>query len=641
MEPSPFVGLSVGFIFSLGAVLVGLAIVWRLVPNLPAGARWGICGGVGFGATGIAIFLLGPVAQYVAAAAVIFSLRHLALLKPAFPATSTSRIILLVLVFMLLLRLPSALSPSDAADWDSVSHQMAMAKIWNQHGKVDYIPFMHQSNIAPTVNMLYMYVLPFGGQFAAKTVAFFFAAFAVLTLGGLAQWRFGKNAGYWAGLAFLATPVVLWEVGTAYVDVAHGLFSGGAILFASLWAVGSDRRFLWLAGIFLGLALATKYTGFQIAFAIGLVLIGHGIARRSFGRSLKGFAAIGAVAIVICSPWYIRNVVNTGNPVYPFFYSVFEGSNWSQPNAETYAAEQRSFGIGQSEAGKSPLAIPGSVTALALQPDKQINQGTPWGAIGPIFLLGLLWWPLSGFRRNDRGPLDAEKLILLTILLSLLTWFYLTQQSRYIISLAFPAAFLLAGAAERARLGWLPAVAVGMQCVWTTYLFGPSVSPLRDQIAFIASGDFDEFLTPRLGFWQAATYLNDLGKSERVSVALYDEVHGYYLDVPYFWANPGHSRMIEYEKLQEPEDLIAQLKGLGTTHVYINTAYLGAQGKELREAFYPEMIKRSRSTGTANLEQFRRLLVQAYRQGLLEIVAAFGSTTGGLPPVSMLLKIKT
>ncbi|MBA3725851.1 MAG: glycosyltransferase family 39 protein [Armatimonadetes bacterium] len=487
--------------------------------------------------------------------------------------------------------------------------------------------------------MLYMHVLPFGGQFAAKTVAFFFAVFAVLTLGGLAQWRFGKSAGYWAALAFLATPVVLWEVGTAYVDVAHGLFSGGAILFASLWATGSDRRLLWLAGMFLGLSLATKYTGFQVGFAIALVLIGHGIVRRSFARSARGLAAIGAVAIVICSPWYVRNVVNTGNPVYPFFYSVFGGRNWSQPNAEAYAAEQRFFGIGQRESGKDPGAIPGSVTALALQPERQINTGTPLGAIGPMFLLGLLWWPLAGLRREDGKALDAEKLALLIILLSLLAWFYLTQQSRYIISLAFPAAFLLSGAIERARLGWLPAVAVGMQCVWTMFLFGPSGSPLQQQLTFLANGNVDEYLTGRLPFWEAAKFLNNLGKSQKVKVALYDEVHGFYLDVPYFWANPGHHRIIEYEKLRTPEELVMELKRLGTTHVYINTTYLGVQGEELQDAFYPGFSGRQPSI--EHLEHFRRLLVDAYRRGLLDRAVAFSRPPQGMPPVSMLLKIRS
>jgi hypothetical protein len=62
--------------------------------------------------------------------------------------------------------------------------------------------------------------------------------------------------------------------------------------------------------------------------------------------------------------------------------------------------------------------------------------------------------------------------------------------------------------------------------------------------------------------------LNTLAQGGRV--ALYDEVFGYFLDVPYFWANPGHSTEMGYEQMRDDSQLLDSYRRLGITYVYIN-----------------------------------------------------------------------
>jgi hypothetical protein len=641
----PLLGLVVGLLFTVGAIGLGSRAVGPLTTGLPPSCRGGLHGLVGFGLVGLAIFLVGLAST---SAAVAFGLVSLAVghwwfwtsrFSLRFPRADAPW--LAAITLLLLIRLPAALSPSDAADWDSISHQMAMAKIWLEHGRVDFIPFMHQSNIPATENMLYMLSLPLAGQAAAKSTALGMVVLAMLAVGGLAAYRYGGRAGWWAAIALLATPVVLSEVGTAYVDIAHGAYTGLAIVLAGLGLFAADRQVgrshLMLAGFCLGFSLGTKYTGVQAAFAIAILALWPILSGAANWRVIA--ATLGIAAILAC-PWYIRNVVNTGNPVYPFFYSVFGGRNWNQENAEAYAEEQRSFGIGQQYAGdgtyrgKSLTALPGSVTALALQPDKQINLGTPWGAIGPLFLLGLIWWPLCGLGKNRR----SEAWIVLGIAVCLVSWYFLTQQSRYIIGLMVPAAILLGGAVQATRWGRLAVAAISLQFAYTLFLFtSPLISPIREQIRFLTSGDTDAYIGPRLPFWEATQELNRQGRRQRLKVALYDEVRGFYLDVDYFWANPGHSRLIEYEKLRTPEELIAQLKRLGTTHVYMNFAFLGEQGWELRAAFFPEYFERP--IRQDHVQEFRRLLVEAWMRGLLKLSGAYDKPSNG-PPRAVLLGIE-
>lgn len=616
MVENPLVGVVSGIVVSLLAVIVGGAIVSRRLSDFPASARIGISGLLGFGVIGTLVFFLGlistrwlPMAGVLALAVTcaVIGRKSLLSVKWEFPRGTAPRVILAALVLLFVLRIPAALSPSLGWDWDSISHQLAMAKIWIEHGSVDYIPFMHQSNIPATANMLYMLVLPFGGQFGAKILGMAIAVFAAFAIGGITERRYGKNSGWWAALAMVAVPVVLWEIGTAYVDVFHGSAFAVSALFAAMWMEDRvQRRFLLVSAIFMGLALATKYTAIQTGVALGIAMLIVGTGSRTVGSAIRGAATIGAIALALSAPWYIRNIVNTGNPVYPFFYSVFGGRNWNEANAAAYSASQSGFGIGQKvDGGKDVSAMPGSVVALALHPDRQIDGGTPMGAVGPTMLLGLLWWPIAGLRRAGA----FEKVLLATALITFITWFFLTQQSRYIISLVAMCAPLLAGAIVRLPLGSLPAAAIALQAAYTGFLFIRQPLTIPDQEQALQEG-FD--------FYQGTRRLNEIGKSERVYVALYDEVRGYYLDVPYFWANPGHHTMLQYDSYDDPSDLINGLKSLGTTHVLMNLSGLETQGETILKAFADPDFEDFGDTA-----EFRVQLVRAYREGLLEPVAMF------------------
>jgi len=627
---SPLIGVVSGVVISLLALIVGNAIVSRRLSDFPASARVGIAGLIGFGVIGTLVFLIGLVSTrwlplggvlILAAICAFLGKKSSLSLRVALPSSMLPRIILLAVAVLLLLRVPAALNPSFGWDWDSISHQLAMAKLWIEHGRVDFIPFMHQSNIPATANMLYMLVLPYGGQFGAKVLGIFCVVYALLAVGGLTERRYARNSGWWAALAVVCVPVVLWEVGTAYVDVIHGSAFAISALFAAMWIEErEEKRYLFLSALFMGMALATKYTALQSGAALGIAMVVVAAGMRTGASGLRGALIVGLVGLSLASPWYIRNVVNTGNPVYPFFYSVFGGSNWNEANADAYSAEQQSFGIGQTAVGKDPSLMPGSVVALALRPDLQINQGTPFGAVGPLFLLGLLWWPLAGLR----GSRAVEKVLLGTALITLITWFALTQQSRYIVSLVLMCAPLLGGAIVRLPLGALPATAVALQAAFTTFLFSSLPLGIVNKEEALRSG-FD--------FYPETERLNEIGKSERVYVALFDEVRGYYLDVPYFWANPGHHTMLPYEDYDSARDLIDGLKSLGVTHVSLSLGFLGVQGAELANAYFDPTF-----TDFKLSEEFRILLIMAHREGLLDTVEVFRRPDGSVS--SFLFRIR-
>ncbi|MCW5946724.1 MAG: glycosyltransferase family 39 protein [Fimbriimonadales bacterium] len=679
-ESVPVAAVLFGLLGTLFAVGIGALLIGRWVRGIPASAVWGLSGAIGLGAIGLLTFLAGLAGTFAHSwffyvGAVVWVavggfglLKHRNDLSPKEGTDSQTRIIVVIIVLFLLLRLPAVFTPSAGADWDTTSHQLAMSKIWLLEGKVSYLAWMNHSNIPATVNMLYIWGLEFGGQAGAKMIAWCFAILACLGVGGLVAHKFGKIAGLWSALAFICVPVTLWEPGTAYQDVIHGFYGGAAIVLTALYVSDSEKKWLYLAGVILGLSLATKYTGFQVAFAIVAALLLVGLFGRSTRKSAMASASIVVIALVVASPWYLRNVINTGNPVYPFFYSVFGGSDWTQDMAHAYATEQKTFGVwtfdgseyqeaykGADGKSKHPLVIPGAITALAVQPHKQINGGAFWGAMGGLLALSMLLWCFSGRMRKEHA------FCVLAIFICLLSWFYLTQQSRYIIALMVPGAFLLGGAISKLPFKSIAIAAIGIQSAFTFFwfagvytLFVPGatsefgnaikfVSSGKPDSAYLSGGDFGGGPMRRFPFWEATAFINEMARAQpEMRVALLDEVRGFYLDVEYYWASPGFSLLIPWNDISKPEQLIDALAKLKTTHVYLNydQSVIGGreQALQIAYAFSPELF--ARSPGDDKIAPFRKVVIEAYRAGLLRKVATFDQPAiEGAVPLAVLLEV--
>jgi 4-amino-4-deoxy-L-arabinose transferase-like glycosyltransferase len=614
------------FIFAIGCVGLGMVLLDRLRAELDPALRVGLGGMIGLAAIGTMTLFMGLLPDGlrwgIALVGVIVLVGLVALLRsrPTLQMPRGNQLLFpLVLAVFSLFPLIGVLAPSDANDWDTLSHHLASVKIWIGNGQITDIPFMHQSNFPFAVDNLYIWGHEWGGQTGAKGFAFAFFVLGMIAIFGMTRQRFGSTAAWWAALFFACVPVVLWESGTAYIDVAHGLFAGFGILFgASLLSPDHPQPNMWLAAICLGFAAGTKYTGLQTIFAVCLVLALACLILRRRGRLISAAALVAVIALAIASPWYIKNAIWKGNPVYPFFYGQLGGVNWDKRRADVYQNEQRTFGVGREQMAGPPKAsidlgqVGHAVLGLAYQPGRFTNPGQtvgfgdPSSAIGfatiGVFLL-LLW-------RGRPDPADGAALFMIG--LSLLMWFVLSQQSRYIVTLV-PVIAVLSGALLAARGGWkwLTIAAVALQSVLTLYLFkfGPQ-SRFDSQIRYVTGAmSADEYLagTP---FYAASKILNELPR-DTTKVALYDEVFGWFLRVPYFWANPGHCTLIPYDHMGTGEDYAREMKRMGFTHVYV----AGRSG----EAFpYAPLSPEEARTMMDNWEvRWKPLVFDAVSRGLL------------------------
>jgi len=480
----------------------------------------------------------------------------------------------LLLAFPLL----KAISPSDMLDWDTLAYHFAVPKMWLEVGRMTFIPFIHQSNFPGIVDNLFIEGLRFG-ESVAKSITVFYWILGGLWVFGVTRRLFGAVAAPWAALAFLSTPLILWSSGSGYIDVAHGLFAAMGMMYAAESVRHSEiGKWLLLSGFGLGAAMGSKYTGLQVALVALLVLSVLITQSSRWREATKPLILASALALLIACPWYIRTYANTGNPVFPFFFEQLGGRGWDQWRADIYRNEQQSFGVGRTERGRDLSAIGASVLGLAYQPGRYINPepseggGAPMGALGFALLLGPLAWLCFGARSGPVMPLLVMSGLLLMM------FFLLSQQVRYVTSLAPLWAIMLAGIGVP-RWREILRVAVAVQAVYTGWLLW--ITQAENQFK-VLTGVFprDAYQRAVVPFSAAAETINrEVGKQGKL--ALYNEVFGYFLDIKYVWANPGHSMIIPYDDMQTGPEFASGLSKLGFTHAYLATRDLSRDQREL------------------------------------------------------------
>lgn len=577
-------GVWITLLVVLGAAGLGRLLFGRWTESQDPAARWGLHGLLGLGTIGwltLPIGLLPSGYRWGLGVVGLLTLAGFYGLVKDRPRASLPKgpaaLGLLVVVLGLLIPLVSVLTPSDLYDWDSLAYHLALAKVWVAQGQWSFISYDHHSNFPYLVDNLLIWGQAWGGYSGAKFFMLAYTAYGCLAIFGLARARYGVTAAWWSTVAFATVPMVIWESGTAYIDVAHSLFGGIGIWLAAGLLDGEETEAKnWLLpALMLGGAVGSKYTALQTVPILGVVLLVYAFARK-VGRPAD-IVKMGLVAVAIGSPWYVKNIVTTGNPVYPFFYSVFHGKNWDAFAARIYSNEQQTFGAGRPmeepyTAGPiEPARLGSSVLGTVYMPGRYTNPGPtlgfgfPFSSLGAIPLAALFAWLISGRTRRREGVGIAVALA------SFAVWFVLSQQSRYALVWCLPLLIMAGGAVVRLRAGPLFAGAIAVQGLGTLYLQTRYEDRFAQKLRVVLGTDKPEDYEKRMvPFAEPAEFLNQAAKGGRV--ALYNELFGYLLDVPYFWADPGNSTELDYAAMKNGDDLVAALKKLGITHVYIALA---------------------------------------------------------------------
>ncbi|MCX7393894.1 MAG: hypothetical protein NTW75_07175 [Planctomycetales bacterium] len=266
-------------------------------------------------------------------------------------------------IFSMLL---GAMSPQ--TDFDVVEYHLGGPKEWYQQGRITHLPHNVYTSFPFLTEMLLLSGMVLSGdwEWGALVGQATIAGFVPLTALGLyatgKRW-FGQTAGRLAALVWLTTP---WAYRISIIAYAEGglacyLFAALAVLLHFVWEVvpdavcgprpmivgetgGVEHRapstvrspaqgsFCILCGLLAGSAMACKYTGAISAVFPVVVVIAVRAMRFSEPTTIRvrrmflELSLLGLGVLVAVGPWLLKNMIETGNPVFPLAYSVFGGA---------------------------------------------------------------------------------------------------------------------------------------------------------------------------------------------------------------------------------------------------------------------------------------------------------------------------
>ncbi|MHC5108266.1 MAG: hypothetical protein ACYTHJ_00130 [Planctomycetota bacterium] len=463
---------------------------------------------------------------------------------------------------------PGSIWREEGFGFDILEYHLQLPREYYQEGRITYRPHNVYANFPSNVEMLYllsMIVLEdvHDVGVVANYVHWIFGCLAVL-----AAWAIGRDWSEHAGIVAAVSMGCanwLWYLsGLAYVELAmlfYGLVATGLVL----RALQTDHRTIHMlvAGLVAGLACGCKYTSVPM---IALPLLILFALRPCLARdepaagwstifkpaSLKPLGAgILGVALTF-GPWLGRNMVFTGNPVFPLADSVFPARppGWSDDSANRWHQGH--------QAAPQQRSLPARFSALWTY-----VPGDHWQRFGPAIIL-LALAGMIGRRRYD-----ADRFLLALLLIQVVVWLFATHlYARFAVVFLIPMS-LLAGRAVLAPGRRRVVAVIGCLLGGAVWNVAYAVKLVQAEAPYGSSAS--EFCNGLyLGLEHFGVVNNELPADSKVLAV--GEAKAFYFkrDVDYATVFNVHPLVAVIEESKDDRAVMNWLAREGYTHVLVN-----------------------------------------------------------------------
>lgn len=467
---------------------------------------------------------------------------------------------LVIATVLIITAIAGLAEPTGDTRMDAIAYHLLGPKVWLRDGVIRPVPDECMTAFPAVVETQFSASMGLGGQRAPQ----FFSVIALLsilpvTISLAMRIGLGTPEALWAAALIISMPVLYRGAYGGFIDVIYSGFVLAAL------RVGFDARrpaHYLLLGMFCGLGMGTKYFGL-ILLPILLVSLYATASFRKDGNLLSLLKSLGiacAAAAVVAAPWYLRNWIQLGSPVYPptpLLARLFQVKNLSPQAIHNF---NLLYGTIKDGMGRDPLAFFLLPFHLTFHPANFMN-----GA-GGIGLAPLALAPFGFFVRRKDGFSQG---LALFALLQMLAWFALGQDPRFIIHLLVIAAiFAVPGwdyvAGVSPRLGRILAGLV--IAVSISYgLFMICSARIEDMHAVTSSSFAEKRRHEEIPFVDSFDYLNRDPTVTKILV-LDPMVPVYYLDKSYLRPVGRFGEQSVPQAANLPL-LISDLSRLGISHV--------------------------------------------------------------------------
>jgi hypothetical protein len=458
-------------------------------------------------------------------------------------------LLLVVSPFLVIMALGSMLP---TIDYDALEYHLQGPKEYFLAGRIGFLPHNVYTSMPFGVEMLHllgMYVMNdwWWGALVGQLLVASFAPMA-----GLAIWvtarRWGSPRAAWvAAMVYLTTPWIYRLAALPYVEGPLCYYHAALVWTAGVaWSASAAiRGRAWLVvGLLAGGAMAIKYP----ALISAVVPFGAVAAAASWrARSAKPLVAFGVGVAIVIGPWLIKNVVDTGNPVYPLGYRVFGGRDWDE-------VREKKWGDAH---GRKPIEVKALLSSMVDVAGRSDWQSPALIALAPLALLR------PGSRR-------VTLLIGGYVTYLFLTWWLLTHRlDRFWLPL-LPGLAVLAGLGADWTRGWAWTLLLGFLLVVTTVAnFADCTAAITAPNEWTAELGERRKAVPRE--LNASLFRLDAELPRGSRPLLVGEAAVFHFTRPFVYNTVFDRETFEtIDRDRSPEEVRSELARRGITHIYVD-----------------------------------------------------------------------
>lgn len=465
------------------------------------------------------------------------------------------KILFFIFLIFVFLNIIASLAPPYL--WDEVFYDLAIPKTYVLHHKI--IPsFDNFRALFPfNINLLFTMGILIENGILGKMFIFGFGTLLAVAIFTFTLRYFSLRAALFAALAYYTMPMVSNLIGSSYIDLAVGFYVFLVFYFFVIWIENNDVKWFYLSAAMSGLSIASKHTALFYLPIMALAILYKTIFKdkKGFLFFIKKSFAYFFIVFLLVSPWYVRNLIISDNPIWPLGYSIFGGKNWDSELAkiivETHNVGNKSI--------TSYFTILWNLTMHSSRYYMLLG-------FGPLFLVFI---PLVILMKDW-----SKKMIYLLVysILGISIWFFVSQSLRYL--LIFPALSVVSGVViasllkEKSVKKFVSLALISLLIFNLAIWYGANAKKLPYVFKLETEKDFYAKLKDNNGYTVFEYANNNLPKSSKI--LLFREVRGYFSDIDYMIAYEYGQKIIDYRVIDTPEDLYKRLKELRITHVLIN-----------------------------------------------------------------------
>lgn len=561
---------------------IGRLILYKINISFVSSGEWiFFSAGIGFGITGYSIFFLGlfqlfyPLSiSILLILLLIFSLTGWlqwcsSPMKPGLQerCSSWDRLASFLLILCLAAGLLLTLTPEIGKD--ALIYHLAVPKLFLKHHGFYFIPGNIFSNYPLHSEMLFLIGLFLQGDILSKGMHFLVLLCILLGMDQFMRYRMKRHDFPALSLLIFCTiPSVFLISHMAYNDLFVTFYSVAAVFAFINWVHNVERGWLILSGVFTGLAMASKYTALLLPF-LGCLGILWAVRHHHFPvrKILRFLLLYGLILILWGSPFYIKNWIVTGNPFYPFIYSIFGGAGWEPEQARLYDFFVQNMGMGR--AFLDYVLLPWNLSFHA-------KMGSPHfdGIIGPIFITTL---PFAMGIRKLEGDL---KIMAVYCVFMFLFWAFSAQLIRYLIPifpfLAIVTGSILTDCRRKKILNIILVCLITGSLIFNGYHLFRDYMNVRPFHVVVGTEDRNDFLNRTISSFTMFDYLNHQAPSDAKILLIYMKNWTFLCEHDCYSDSMFESYTLQkiLSQASTPEEVSSTLRHKGFTHLLCDIEYI-------------------------------------------------------------------